>query len=192
MFHEAEWVASTKSALRGQALEADSSNIWEHFRVYADHVSSTASRKGSEPKVVDRSLHLLWDIMLQGARNLSPESFGQYHMIYTLARLRELGAPWQTMDNAKQRDDDKAENHWTGLPYLFEDVKAEWEDNATWTETEKTNLVSFLAKMLAVGTCAGRSSRTRCGYPQQHITSSLGIAYHRASSNRAHVVQVRR
>jgi hypothetical protein len=152
MSPQIKWIDPMKAEVHEQALKGDTSNIWDTFKGLTNSISSRVSGNGQEPEDVEANLHLLWYILLQGARNLSPESFGQYHMVYTIAQLRELGVSRQTMENAKETTNVGGQKLWTGLPYLLKDVEAEWNSSdATLTETEKRNLTSFLAKMLAIG-----------------------------------------
>jgi hypothetical protein len=87
--------------------------------------------------------------------NLGPETFGQYHMLHTILYLREMG----TLSQRTEGSDEKVvevehRKLWADLPYLIKDEEAAWKDDDTdITETQRKNLVTLMAKMVAVGIC---------------------------------------
>jgi Protein of unknown function (DUF3632) len=143
------WIQSTKAEIDAQVTKGDTSGIERTFRGLSQTFTT------GEPQSLGPKLHLLWYILVRGARNLGPETFGQYHMVHTILYLREMGTLSQRTESGEEKVVEVEHRKlWADLPYLFEDVEAAWkDDDKNITENQRKNLVAFVAKMVAVGIC---------------------------------------
>jgi hypothetical protein len=149
-----KYIDAIKAEIDSQVANGDASGIWDTFRGLAHVTTSGVIEFKRDPQTLEDNLHLLWYILIQGARNLSPEAFDQYRMLYTILSLRELGTLLRTAETGGNTIEVGNKKLWTDLPCLFDDVEAAWKGSDTnVSQVQRRNFTSFLAKMLAVGIC---------------------------------------
>jgi hypothetical protein len=114
---------SMRAEIDSQVAKGDASGIWDTFRGLANVTTSRMVESDGDPQNLEDSLHLLWYILIQGARNLSSEAFDQYHMLHTILSFRELGQFSRKTESGENIIEIGNKRLWTDLLYLFDDVE---------------------------------------------------------------------
>jgi hypothetical protein len=103
------WIESVKAEIDEQVVKGDDSKIWETFKGLSQSISSTATSPSRGSEVLKANIHLLWYILVRGTCNLSPSSFGQYHMVHTILQPREMSTLRQTAERERYGENWKEE-----------------------------------------------------------------------------------
>jgi hypothetical protein len=154
------FAAARHAEIEQQAAKGDKSAIWDTFNSLLFTITNQYSTSDIPTSVIEEEIHLLWFILIQAAKHLSPNSLGQLSMVQNVLQAREFGALTRTIEIKKtvskvqEVAETKDGRMWVDLPFLFEDLEAEWTaDRGALNEAQQRNFTSFLAKLLALGVC---------------------------------------
>jgi hypothetical protein len=147
----AKFSALAREGIDKEASQGNNNTLCETIDSMIHTTTARCTIDSFPPQVLDYELHTLWYVFFVAAQNFEVENPKQDTLIRQLLQIRELGALKEKFTSSSAVASNGAKI-WSDLPYLVEDLEKYWREEALKITTEqRTNLASFIARLVAVG-----------------------------------------
>jgi hypothetical protein len=147
----AKFSALAREGIDKEASQGNNNTLCETIDSMIHTTTARCTIDSFPPQVLDYELHTLWYVFFVAAQNFEVENPKQDTLIRQMLQIRELGALKEKATNSSAVASNGAKI-WSDLPYLVEDLQKYWrEESFKITTEQRTNLASFIARLVAVG-----------------------------------------
>jgi hypothetical protein len=147
----AKFSALAREGIDKEASQGNNNTLCETIDSMIHTTTARCTIDYFPPQVLDYELHTLWYVFFVAAQNFEVENPKQDTLIRQMLQIRELGALKEKATNSSAVASNGAKI-WSDLPYLVEDLQKYWrEESFKITTEQRTNLASFIARLVAVG-----------------------------------------